>query len=96
MELVYDSDVNVKVSAIELVFNSRNSLSSENVRARITSLFVELLGSVNEEVIKKVSFLSGEILYNLSQNITNNPTYLNSLLSHFKVIFIYKIKNDLQ
>jgi serine/threonine-protein phosphatase 4 regulatory subunit 4 len=43
IELVYDSEISVKVVAIELVFQVSEFLSEDIKRTRMVSLFIELL-----------------------------------------------------
>ena len=61
MELVYDSDIEIKILAIELVFSLIDNYSVDIKKIRITNLFIELLSNSNEEVIKKMSFLIGDV-----------------------------------
>ena len=52
MELVYDSDIEIKTQAIDLVFSLIDYYSVDIKKNRITNLFIELLSSTNEEVVK--------------------------------------------
>ena len=61
MELVYDSEINVKSLAIYLIFKIIDLLSEECKMNRMTNLFIELMSSLNEEVNKKISLLIGEV-----------------------------------
>ena len=61
MELVYDSDIEIKIHAIDLVFELIDCYSVDIKKNRITNLFIELLSNVNEEVVKKMSFLIGKV-----------------------------------
>ncbi len=51
IELVYDQEINVKVSAIQLIFKVMEYLNEEMKKTRIVSLFIELLYSINPEVV---------------------------------------------
>ena len=63
MELVYDSDLEIKIQAIDLVFSLIDYYSEDIRKNRITNLFIELLQSTNEEVVKQMSFLIGKVYY---------------------------------
>ena len=62
MELVYDSDPFVKISAIELVLSNLDLFFEETRKTRLMNLSLELLSSLNEEVNKKVSFYLGKMI----------------------------------
>ena len=62
MELVYDGEINVKCAGIRLIFKIIDALSPEARATRITNLFIELLGSINEEVLKVISSQIGQII----------------------------------
>jgi hypothetical protein len=63
MELVYDSDIEIKIIAIDLVFALIDYYSVDIRKNRITNLFIELLSSLNEEVVKKMSFIIGKVIF---------------------------------
>ena len=62
MELIYDGDISVKTSAIHLIFQISNFLSEECVKTRLCSVFLEVFSSHNEELLKRLTPLIGEIL----------------------------------
>ena len=66
MELVYDGEINVKCAGIKLVFRIIDALSSEVKASRVTNLFIELLASINEEVLKVISSQIGFIVFKVS------------------------------
>jgi len=65
IELVYDSEITVKVPAIKLVFNVVEYFNEEMKRVRIVALFIELLYSINPEVVKTMSSIIGTVLHKL-------------------------------
>ncbi len=69
MELVYDGEINVKCAAIRLVFRIIDCFSPETKANRISMLFIELLSSINEEVLKVISkeigFILSKVFYHL-------------------------------
>lgn len=73
MELVYDSDIEIKILAIDLVFSLIDYYSVDIRKNRITNLFIELLASLNEEVIKKMSFIIGKVFHKLETYLTKSP-----------------------
>lgn len=70
MELVYDGEINVKCAGIKLVFRIIDALSPEVKASRVTSLFIELLASINEEVLKVISSQIGFIVFKVSLYIS--------------------------
>lgn len=80
IELVYDQEIHVKVLAIDLVFKVADYFNEEMKRTRITSLFLELLYSVNIEVVKVMSTIIGSVLAKLEHSLKktqNMQTILN-------------------
>lgn len=69
IELVYDQEIHVKVLAIDLVFKVADYFNEEMKRTRITSLFLELLYSVNIEVVKVMSTIIGSVLAKLEHSL---------------------------
>ena len=69
MELIYDSDCSVKVSAIELLVNILEMLPLELRKNKLTNLFLELMININEEVIKTVSFHCGKIAFKVTLHL---------------------------
>ena len=59
----------MKVLAIDLVFKVADYLNEEMKRTRITSLFLELLYSVNLEVVKVMSTIIGPVLAKLEHSL---------------------------
>jgi hypothetical protein len=49
----------VKVSAIQLIFKVMDYLNEEMKKTRIVSLFIELLYSINPEVVRVMSSIIG-------------------------------------
>lgn len=99
MELVYDAEINVKCAGIRLIFRIIDALSVEMRANRILTLFIEMLTSINEEVLKVISSQIGYIVYKviflyynsnckifgkLESFIKKNPSYISSILSTFK------------
>lgn len=70
MELVYDGEINVKCAGIKLVFRIIDALSLEAKSTRITTLFIELLASINEEVLKVISSQIGFIVFKVRNFIS--------------------------
>lgn len=62
MELVYDGEITVKCAGITLVFRIIDAFSPEVKSNRIATLFIELLASINEEVLKVISRQIGFIV----------------------------------
>lgn len=62
MELIYDAEINVKSSSIRLIFKMIDIFSNEVRANRLSFLFIELLGSINEEVLKVISSMIGFII----------------------------------
>ena len=67
MYLVYDGEINVKCAGIKLVFMIIDALSPEVKACRITILFIELLASINEEVLKVISSQIGLIVFKVKR-----------------------------
>lgn len=63
MELVYDAEINVKCAGIKLAFRVIDAFSLEIQGNRILPLFIEMLTSINEEVLKVISNQIGFIVY---------------------------------
>lgn len=59
LELVYDSDIAVKCGAINTIFRIAHNLSVNERKNRVVKLFYDLLVSQNEEIIKRMSLISG-------------------------------------
>lgn len=75
MELVYDSDLNTKAAAISLVFSISACFPAECVRNRLIPLFLELLGTHNEELAKKVAQMLDKILQKLDVFVRNSLNF---------------------
>jgi hypothetical protein len=56
---VYDADISVKGGAVCTLFKVARNLSVEERKLRIVKIFYDLLVSPNEEMIKRMSGLSG-------------------------------------
>ena len=84
MELIYDTDINVKGEAIRLVFKISELFSAECVRNRLVNLFLELMATHNDELTKRVSLLIGEILVKLESYIAKSPVFLSAANKSFK------------
>jgi hypothetical protein len=50
IELIYDSDITVKISALKLIFNIFEKLTPHTRETRVISIFMEHLMNTNEEV----------------------------------------------
>ena len=90
MELIYDTDINVKGSAIRLVFKLSAHYSHECVKGRLISLFLELITTHNEELAKRVSTLTGEILTKLEPFITKAGNFITVLNKSFTEYGVHK------
>lgn len=62
MELIYDAEINVKSSSIRLIFKMVDIFSNDVRVNRLSFLFIELLGSINEEVLKVISSMIGFVV----------------------------------
>jgi len=67
LELIYDSDTIVKLSAIDSVVEILDMLSLSYRKTRMVQVMFELMNSFNEDVTKKMSFLVGKILYKVKR-----------------------------
>ena len=93
MELIYDIDINVKGEAIRLIFRLSGVLSPDCVRNRLVGLFLELLGTHNEELTKKVSLFLGEILTRLEvSSALKSGSFLSAAAKGFKDYATHKIE----
>jgi hypothetical protein len=63
MELLYDSNISIKLSAIDSIVKLLDILSYDYRKSRMTSVFLELMNSINEDVMKKMSSHVGTIVY---------------------------------
>lgn len=63
MELLYDSNINIKLAAIDAIVKVLDILSQEYKKTRMTTVFLELMNSVNEEVMKRMSYHVGTIVH---------------------------------
>ena len=52
----------MKVNTVELVASSLDIFSEETKKTRLTNICLELRNSVNEEVMKKVSYYIGKMI----------------------------------
>ncbi len=68
MELIYDAEINVKSSSIRLIFKMIDIFSPDVRMNRLSFLFIELLGSINEEVLKVISSMIGFIISKVIQH----------------------------
>jgi len=66
MELLYDSNINIKLAAIDAIVKVTDILSMDFKKNRMTTVFLELMNSVNEDVMKKMSFHIGDIVYKVT------------------------------
>lgn len=80
IELVYDAEISVKVVAIRLVFQVSEFIGEDVKRTRMVSLFVELLQSVNLEVVKVMSEIVGDVLGRL-ETVLRKTSHLATILS---------------
>lgn len=90
MELIYDTNIDVKGAAIRLVFKISNLYSPECVRNRLVNLFLELIASHNEELTKRVSFILGEMLQKLETFINKSSSFLIAANKGFKAYALHK------
>lgn len=86
MELVYDADITVKIEAINLLCKITPFLNEQTIKSRITNFFIEIIQSINEEVVKIVSFQIGKILVNVYNLI------LKLIVSIFNEIIDFNIE----
>ncbi len=84
MELIYDTEIDVKGAAIRLVFKLSSFYSVECIKSRLISLFLELITTHNEELAKRVSLIIGEILMKLSPFINKNCNFITIITKSFK------------
>lgn len=63
MELLYDSNINIKLAAIDAIVKVTDILSQDYKKARMINVFLELMNSINEEVMKRMSLHIGTILH---------------------------------
>jgi len=63
MELLYDSNINIKLAAIDAIVKVTDILSVDFKKNRMTTVFLELMNSINEDVMRKMSFHIGAIVY---------------------------------
>ena len=68
MELTYDSDSVVRLSAIDSLVEVLDMLSSGYKKAKMVPVLLELMNSTNNEVVKKISFLIGKVVYKVSRS----------------------------
>jgi hypothetical protein len=59
--MIYDSDVKIKAAAIHLIFNVQEKLSVDERKNRVLKIFYEQLINTNEEIVKKMSNIYGEV-----------------------------------
>ena len=62
VELIYDSDIVVKISAIKLLLECLEFFLEETRRNRLASICVEFYSSLNDEVKKGISFYTSKLL----------------------------------
>ena len=73
MELLYDSNINIKLAAIDAIVKVTDILSMDFKKNRMTTVFLELMNSVNEDVMKKMSFHIGAIVYKVPFSLIKMP-----------------------
>jgi len=76
MELLYDSNINIKLAAIDAIVKILDILSQDYKKTRMITVFLELMNSVNEEVMKRMSFHVGTIVHKLEDVIPKNSNQL--------------------
>jgi serine/threonine-protein phosphatase 4 regulatory subunit 4 len=76
LQLVYDSEINVKTAGISLIFDIIPYLSQEEQKNRIVKIFTELVSSTTEEVIQVMSGVIGKALQHLQHFILKNQSYM--------------------
>lgn len=81
---MYDADINVKGGAVCTLFKVAKNLSIEERKQRIVKIFYDLLVSPNEEMIKRMSSLSGPTFEILHQFISKN------LQQHLQFLGIFR------
>ncbi len=89
IELVYDAEISVKVIAIRLVFKVSEFLGEDLKRTRMVSLFIELLQSVNLEVVKVMSETIGDVLGRL-ETLLRKTSHLATILSVYQAYAHHK------
>lgn len=68
MELLYDSNINIKLCAIDSIVKLLDILSYDYKKTRMAYVFLELMNSINEDVMKKMSFHVGTITHKVQNN----------------------------
>ena len=61
-EYIYDRDLNIRLEAIDLLVDLVEKLSPEILQNKICNLFLELMSSVNDEILIRFSRHAGIIL----------------------------------
>ncbi|EAR93915.2 hypothetical protein TTHERM_00222320 (macronuclear) [Tetrahymena thermophila SB210] len=84
LQLVYDSEINVKCAGIELIFNITQYLSAEEQKNRMCKIFMELLQSPKEEIQIQMSSMIGQIFNQLEQFLCKNQQNVQAIINTFK------------
>ncbi|KAL4481575.1 hypothetical protein ABPG74_007664 [Tetrahymena malaccensis] len=84
LQLVYDSEINVKCAGIELIFNITQYLSAEEQKNRMCKIFMELLQSPKEEIQIQMSSMIGQIFNQLEQFLCKNQQSVQAIINTFK------------
>lgn len=95
LQLVYDSEINVKCFGIELIFKISPYLSAEERKNRICKIFLELLSNPKEDVQIKMSSMIGQIFNQLEIYLTKNQASVSTIVSTFKVTCLVFLGNNL-
>jgi len=90
-EFVYDSDIEVKMAAIDSLVELLDVLSPSFKRSKMVSVFFEMMSSSNEEMMKKMSFLVGKIFYKLEPIMLENKTLIAQVEGYIKEWIAQKI-----
>ena len=85
LELTYDSDSQVKLAAIDALVDSLDILSTGYKRSRIVPTLLDMMGSFNEEVMKKMAILIGKIIHKLEPIILEDKLLIERIQTTIKV-----------
>ena len=86
MELVYDQEITVKISSIDLLIRILHLLSKEIKENTIANLFLDWMESHDVLVLDMISNQFGLLLQKMSVIFINNKSRLQNTIAKYKVI----------
>jgi hypothetical protein len=85
MQLVYDEEITVKISSIDLMIRILDLLTDDIKEKTISKLFLEWMDSHDVLVLERISAIFGELLQQMSDIFISNKQRLIQTIQKYKV-----------